>query len=667
MQMSSRAWQWWIPLVALAAAWALAPACVDPVRYRYSCSDPADCAQIPGGGQYTCVGANPAEGRAGVCEQISQQDGGTDGGAEPHPCGPAEPRCLAAPAGSPRWCWDHPLSDGRTLYKVRGRAAGDVFAVGEDGVALYWDGTRWARCSVGTQQTLRAVWPGAEGRWWAGGDRGTLLRWSGSAWEPQALGSTAMVRDILELPDASVLVVGEQGTVHALEGAQWSPQPVDAGSPPVDIHAVAATTAGEVFVVGERGFIWERGASGWRPSTVVPPQQPDLMGVTGMGDDDALAVGADGGVLLWSRSRSSWNSVPHDVGVIPRLNDVWYDSNGTWAVGAPPHVQWNVQSQSGRDREFTGSQQQLYSVWSQGESVWAVGFAGTLLQRGSDRWVEIAGGMTRTIRGLGGLGDNELWAVGDRRLIMRRGRDGRWAHFEPAPPAVDQTLAFTSIWVSDNLIVVAASNGTLYEYNRQEDRWSGAIDPAPASQGSLHALWGVSENELWVVGENGLIARRSNNAWTPEQTNSGSTSDLNAIWGSSASNIWVVGNAGTVLHYNGSLWSLKAPISGVNLFGVWTWESGRVWVVGNNSSVFYSTNTGSTWVRPPGFSNVPVLRAVAGRDENSLWLAGEQGTLLQRTGSRIPLGGYTGSFQALWVAPSAIWLAGENGAILKLQ
>src|SRR5262245_27276902 len=42
------------------------------------------------------------------------------------------------------WCWRHPLPQGNTLNDVFGSAPNDVWAVGEVGTAIHFDGSEWS-------------------------------------------------------------------------------------------------------------------------------------------------------------------------------------------------------------------------------------------------------------------------------------------------------------------------------------------------------------------------------------------------------------------------------------------------------------------------------------------------------------------------------------------
>jgi hypothetical protein len=61
------------------------------------------------------------------------------------------------------------------LRGIWGTAANDVWAVGDSGVIEHFDGSRWSQDVRSTSRTLRAVWGDPSGELWVVGDAGTLL------------------------------------------------------------------------------------------------------------------------------------------------------------------------------------------------------------------------------------------------------------------------------------------------------------------------------------------------------------------------------------------------------------------------------------------------------------------------------------------------------------
>ena len=67
------------------------------------------------------------------------------------------------------------------LYSVWGDSHSDVFAVGDSGTILHYDGSVWSRQSSGTTANLRGVWGNSATDVIAVGDSGTILRFNGAS------------------------------------------------------------------------------------------------------------------------------------------------------------------------------------------------------------------------------------------------------------------------------------------------------------------------------------------------------------------------------------------------------------------------------------------------------------------------------------------------------
>ncbi|MFO0745344.1 MAG: IPT/TIG domain-containing protein [Myxococcota bacterium] len=57
-----------------------------------------------------------------------------------------------------------------------------LWAVGDEGHVIAWDGTFWAIQQTPTQNRLRGVWAAADDDVWAVGERATVVRWDGLRW-----------------------------------------------------------------------------------------------------------------------------------------------------------------------------------------------------------------------------------------------------------------------------------------------------------------------------------------------------------------------------------------------------------------------------------------------------------------------------------------------------
>ena len=86
---------------------------------------------------------------------------------------------------SGNWCWYNPLPQGNTLRSVWGVASNDVWAAGDGGTLLHFDGANWSAptpLGAATTQDLYAIHGTSATDAWAVGLGGALVHWDGSAW-----------------------------------------------------------------------------------------------------------------------------------------------------------------------------------------------------------------------------------------------------------------------------------------------------------------------------------------------------------------------------------------------------------------------------------------------------------------------------------------------------
>ena len=79
------------------------------------------------------------------------------------------------------WHWDNPYPQGNTLYSVWGSSATDIFAVGECGTIIHYDGTNWTVMYSTTYNNLCGIWGYSSGELYAVG-WGTILRYTDRKW-----------------------------------------------------------------------------------------------------------------------------------------------------------------------------------------------------------------------------------------------------------------------------------------------------------------------------------------------------------------------------------------------------------------------------------------------------------------------------------------------------
>jgi hypothetical protein len=138
------------------------------------------------------------------------------------------------------------------LQAVAGSATDDVWAVGDGGAILHWNGSAFSATTSGTTVRLRGVWASARDSAWAVGEQGTILRWTGGpSWTPIAPITQAHLWGVWGASAGDVWAVGNGGAVLHWNGTKWTN--VWSGTSK-DLYAVTGSGS-DVWVGGPPGAI----------------------------------------------------------------------------------------------------------------------------------------------------------------------------------------------------------------------------------------------------------------------------------------------------------------------------------------------------------------------------------------------------------------------------
>ncbi len=252
--------------------------------------------------------------------------------------------------------------DRRRLRAVWGRAhdgARDVWAVGDGGVVLRWRYDRFVvALDLATTRGLRSVWVSDRGDMWAVGQAGLMVHFDGARFE--VLEPTR--RDLYAVRGRAhddVWAVGDRVALH-FDGTRWQAQPAP------DAVLAAVTPGGALFGLYDGTFT--RRGDAWLPLDRAPVR--------------AACASSEGLFTVGHRARRFDGAAWFDEHVPRvRLDDVLCLGAGrAWAVGEAGAILWRGADARWR-RSDSGTARALHGVWGDGDAVFAVGDAGTILRR----------------------------------------------------------------------------------------------------------------------------------------------------------------------------------------------------------------------------------------------------------------------------------------------
>jgi hypothetical protein len=541
------------------------------------------------------------------------------------------------------WAWQNPLPQGNDLRGISGRSGDDIFAVGEAGTIMHYNGATWTPMLSGTTEDLYAVTTMTSSDVFAAGDGG-VIHYDGVGWR-QTLGETSL-RGIWGTTPSSVFAVGDEGTVVRYDGETWTE--VDSGTTS-NLRGVWGSSPSEVFAVGDNGTVlrYQYGAVTLTSVT----GNSNLHGVWGSSPSDVFAVGDSGIVVRYDGAE--W--APMSSGTVISLRGVWGSSpSDVFAAGEGGTVlhydgtAWTAASSSGAVV--------LQAVWgSPTGEVMAVGSAGVILQREGADWLPMAGGAAGNLHGIWGSSPSDVFAVGEAGTVLHY--DGSaWVRMDTGT-----TATLSAIWgssPSDVFVVGYSPQGGGIVLHYDGGAWSTMIDGGEW----LSGVWGSSPSDVFAVGEQGKILHYDGSTWAA--VSSGVATWLDDVWGTSPPDVFAVGAEGVVLHYDGNTWA--AMDSGVSywLAGVGGASPSDVYAVSGGTVLRYDSSRWSTV-----FSGGRSLTDVWASQPSDVFAAGEGGVFHYDGGAWTQMNsGFGGLTRAIWGHSSSdVFAVGNSGAIVHYR
>jgi len=541
------------------------------------------------------------------------------------------------------------------LWGMAGRGPEDLYAVGDDGLVLHYDGREWARqacdstlplhaiACTGPEEAVAVGWLGAivrgekeqwrivqggpkesrvasddsndrsdyplfgvasdrKGRGWAGGDAGRIVEGAGDVWRDRDSGCKANLRAVECHPDGSVFVCGADGTILRGSDDQW--ECLESGTCSM-LTGMAALESGDMIAVGgeytARGTAFEGrllhfDGRKWR---VIETDfaLPRLRGVAT--HDGSFVVAGDGGLSLrydGTQLQQLESSTRHDLYAALTFGD-----RETTLCGGFGTIVQTVDAEMDADAESLDT-----ATADAAREVATTGHWEVIEQNES----------SATLRGVWGTADEQLFAVGDEGTILHFD-GGRWQRMTSPSSA-----RLHAVWGNARDCVYAVGEGGVV---LQFDGVSWRV----AYQGSLSltlvAVTGFDTGEVFCVGDGGLVLRFDGLAW--ERVETGTSAAFFAVWGMDARHVLAVGEAGAVLRFNGERWD---PFSvGVEhaLYSVWGGALDDVYVSGSSGALVHFD--GGRWNREPGPARLDLF-SIAGSQDAGVFAAGSSGTILRR-------------------------------------
>lgn len=533
---------------------------------------------------------------------------------------------IPAPPATPvkAWIWQSPHPQGDALLAVSGDSANDVYAAGQYGTIVHFDGATWSAEPRLIAGQFDALWVSPAGIAYLGGgdlsgNPAPIVRGSAGNWTVDTI-QAGLIRALWGVTDTSVYAGEDNGTIWKYNGAQWTTL---SSAPLSELMQLTGTVAGDVIAGGSVSGN-TIGAVARYSSGVWNTLYEGYGQVTGLwrAPDSVLFVTARTGACNSAVLRlagTTWDTlltVPvmlttisgrssSDVGVQGSCGSTverWHWDGASWA------------SQTDAAPTFAGP------IWASPDGTWITVGSDGLIERGSGlNWPLITTGLIgQTYMILVGYAPAEPWMWGagqvylptwDSRLLEW---DGSQLKEIVTPisgvqsPVTGMNRELWAVWGSapSNLFLGGGStvgDGVLLHF--VNGSWTTVFDNSSII---IHAIWGSDSNSVFALG-NGGGWHFDGSSWTRTGVGVLDNAGITAVWGSSDHDVWAC--AGTdVYHFNGATWAapVGSPVACGAIFG---FSSNDIYIVGPANGTSTTSNgvahyDGSSWTLQ--YSGLPV-------------------------------------------------------------
>lgn len=447
-------------------------------------------------------------------------------------------------------------------------------------------GQTWQRCKSGTTHRITSMTRSDAEHLWAVGDDGLLLLSSdGYHFTQQPIPAIHGFRCISLGPDGPGIIIGYQGeawitqdhgsTWHIIESLKQAKS---------DLYGCASNSRG-IWVAGAFGLLLHSSDLGrtWQQCQI--KSRAYLRSLEFITDEAAIVCGY--GVILHSLDQGlNWHKLPATVpyqflaGTLDSDNRIWIVGEyGALYHSSPPYAEWS------------GPHLGL----------------GILLR--DMTFVE---------------GTDEIYAVGNKGTIMYSNDLGAHWHYQFLTPSNDLTALLS---MPSNQIIIAGARGSLWS-SGPDRTW--VYHPLKDKR-DIEDLAMRPNGEVWLCGQDGLLARSSSPSWEIRPTRT--TVDLNSIAFHDNARGIIIGNDGLILttHDGGSFFlgnytGLENNLKGLSLLDDSVHLVGEAGLLMNSLSAYH----GSSW----NSFNLPLPingNGIIELDDKSLYICSSGGFLFPKS------------------------------------
>jgi hypothetical protein len=515
-----------------------------------------------------------APGKGGAAGELG--DAGQGGAAG----GDSEPPALVAPfyCSPDGWC------GGNIGFAAAwGSAPDDVWFAGvsDTPVLIHGDGRSWssydlkAELGTGDAADLRTIWGSGKDDVWFAGNVVAHFGPEGFSQVPvyEATGEPATGVDFSAIWGSArddVWALDGASHVAHFDGERWTRDPLD---PDVELMGLWGSGRDDVWAIGAAGCILHFDGLAWSDCAERPsPTSASLVAISGSAADDVYVLSADQFLFHWDGL--AWNSrdlhaIAGDaVTLLAHQGKVWIGTVGA-IVG--------------------GSMAGEFSVFRPNPEL-------------------------NLVRNLWGFSDGEIWAPSGFNAIAHY--DGSAWESLHRPNFTKHYLAAWTAKSSSSIWAVTSDSqsfdATIAHFDGSA--WDTSLDwPG----GELQAIWGTSDDDIWVGGA--TLLHRENGTWVDRGT---PAFPVKALWGSSAHDVWAGAEGGALLHFSDGEFTAFPSSIHSDILSIWGSSPSDVWLTAAGDGPWHFDGSDWSWAPILIDGQLREARVVTGTSASDVWFVG---------------------------------------------
>lgn len=320
-----------------------------------------------------------------------------------------------------------------TVRGLWGSAGDDVFAVGDAGVILHWDGVSWTQMIASTT-ALHAVAGSGAAEVVAVGDGGVISRFTGAGWAtPNPPGATMALKDIWAAAPNEVIAVGNDGAYH-LRDTAWTHEIT------TPLFAVAGRTSSDALVAATNT------GQHWNGATWTAANGP-IGSVADIWATPATYIAVSDYPSTFDGS--AWTA--EMTTQVPSTKGLWVAPSGrVWFAGAGvQHLDSTTLTADLPSGTFS-------AIWGAGESDVFVTGIGEIRHYDGTAFTAMTIPTTNPLVGVWGRASDDVFAVGSTNTVLHY-HAGLWQQF-----STPFTGDLTSVSGAGSSIYATSADGKVY-------------------------------------------------------------------------------------------------------------------------------------------------------------------------------------------------------------